>query len=98
MGPSFSSPSDVLIERDRAEAVVKRVNARRIDRPQFELIRWELDYYGAKTDFQLQIPKPSECQLVIGIFGNGSAAICRTSTPGRTEHCRPAPNTSSKRR
>ena len=64
----LSSPSDVLIERDRAEAVVQRVNARRIDRPQFELIRWELDYYGAKTDFQSQIPKPSECELVICIF------------------------------
>jgi WD40 repeat protein len=64
----LSSPSDVLIERDRAEAVVKRVNARRLDRPQFELVRWELDYYGAQTDFQSQIPKPSECELVICIF------------------------------
>ena len=31
-------------------------------------MRWELDYYGAKTDFQSQIPKPSECELVICIF------------------------------
>ena len=64
----LSSPSDVLTERDRAEAVVKRLNARRIDQPQLELIRWELDYYGAQTDFQSQIPKPSECELVVCIF------------------------------
>jgi WD40 repeat protein len=64
----LSSPSDVLAERDRSELVVKRLNAERIDQPQLELIRWELEYYGAKSDFQTQIPKPSECQLVICIF------------------------------
>jgi WD40 repeat protein len=64
----LSSPADVLAERDRAELVIKRLNAERIDQPQLELIRWELEYYGAKSDFQTQIPKPSECQLVVCIF------------------------------
>src|SRR5215207_9175576 len=64
----LSSPSDVLTERDRAELVINRFNAERVDQPQLELIRWELEYYGAKSDFQAQIPKPSECQLVVCVF------------------------------
>src|SRR5437660_1295018 len=76
MGPSavekyrifLSSPSDVSVERDRAELVVKRLNAERIDHTQLELVRWELEYYAADTTFQDQIPKPSECQIVVCIF------------------------------
>ena len=64
----LSSPADVLTERDRAEAAIKRINSERVDQPQFNLIRWELEYYGATSDFQAQIPKPSECQLVVCIF------------------------------
>jgi hypothetical protein len=64
----LSSPSDVQIERDRVELVVKKLNAERVDHAQLELIRWELEYYGADSSFQDQIPKPSECQLVVCIF------------------------------
>jgi hypothetical protein len=64
----LSSPSDVEIERDRAELVAKRLNAERIDHPQLEVVRWELEYYGADASFQDQIPKPSACQLVVCIF------------------------------
>jgi WD40 repeat protein len=64
----LSSPADVMTERDRAEAVIKRLNAERVDQRQLELIRWELEYYGAKSDFQAQIPKPSDCQLVVCAF------------------------------
>ena len=64
----LSSPSDVATERDRAEVVVKKLNAERIDYPQLELVRWEQEYYGADSTFQDQIPRPSECQLVVCIF------------------------------
>jgi WD40 repeat protein len=64
----LSSPTDVETERDRAVVVVDRLNAERIDHPQLKLVRWELEYYGADATFQEQIPKPSQCQLVVCIF------------------------------
>jgi WD40 repeat protein len=64
----LSSPADVGTERGRADLIVKKLNAERIDQPQLELVRWELEYYGADSSFQDQIPKPSECQLVVCIF------------------------------
>jgi WD40 repeat protein len=64
----LSSPTDVQQERDRAELVLRRLNAERIDHPQFEVVRWEQRYYSATSDFQAQIAKPAECQLVICIF------------------------------
>lgn len=64
----LSSPTDVQVERERAELVIKRLNAERVDHPQFELVRWEQDYYRAEDDFQAQIPEPAQCDLVICIF------------------------------
>jgi WD40 repeat protein len=64
----LSSPADVLIERDHAEKIVKRLNAERVDHPPLELVRWEFEYYGAQADFQAQIPSPSDCELVVCIF------------------------------
>jgi WD40 repeat protein len=64
----LSSPTDVTIERDHAEEVLKRLNANRVDLPGLEVVRWETEYYTAQADFQAQIPKPSECDLVICIF------------------------------
>ena len=64
----LSSPNDVTTERDRAELVMKRLNAERVDHPQFEVIRWEHEFYRAEADFQAQIPKPADCQLVICLF------------------------------
>ena len=40
----LSSPNDVTTERDRAELVMKRLNAERVDHPQFEVIRWEHEW------------------------------------------------------
>lgn len=64
----LSSPTDVVAERDAAERVVARINAERIDRRVFELIRWEHAYYTATSDFQDQTPHPSKCDLVVCIF------------------------------
>jgi hypothetical protein len=64
----LSSPSDVFTERDRVEKIVGKLNAERVDHPKLELVRWKLEYYRADATFQAQIPKPSECQLVVCIF------------------------------
>src|SRR5712672_2610606 len=64
----LSSPTDVKTERDRAEAVIKRLNAERVDQSQFKLERWEDEYYSAVSSFQDQIVKPADCQIVICIF------------------------------
>lgn len=64
----LSSPSDVKNERNRAEQVIDLLNSERAGQPQFKLKRWEDDYYSATDDFQAQIIKPSDCQIVICIF------------------------------
>lgn len=64
----LSSPSDVRTERDRAERVINILNSERAGQAQFKLKRWEDDYYSAAGDFQSQIIKPADCQIVICIF------------------------------
>lgn len=63
----LSSPSDVAPERERAEKVVRALAA---DLPGVELqvVRWEDLYYSAASTFQTQIPKPSDCDLVVCVF------------------------------
>ena len=57
----LSSPADVGIERDRAELIIKKLNAERIDHPQLELVRWELEYYRA--DSQLPRSNPQAVRM-----------------------------------
>jgi WD40 repeat protein len=64
----LSSPTDVVPERDVVERVVNRINGDHSDAPAFALIRWEQRYYTAHDTFQEQIPRPSECELVVCIF------------------------------
>jgi hypothetical protein len=64
----LSSPGDVKTERDYAERVINRLNGERVDQAQFKLERWEDAYYSATDDFQGQILKPADCQIVICIF------------------------------
>lgn len=64
----LSSPVDVQVERDRAELVIKRLNAERADHKQFEIVRWEYEFYRAEADFQAQIPSTADCDVVICIF------------------------------
>lgn len=64
----LSSPSDVKSERDRAERVINLLNSERSEKAQFKLKRWEDAYYSAADDFQSQILKPADCQIVICIF------------------------------
>ncbi len=64
----ISSPTDVQLERDRADDVLRRLNSVRAGRRQIEIIRWEHEFYNANADFQAQIASPADCELVICIF------------------------------
>jgi tetratricopeptide (TPR) repeat protein len=63
----LSSPKDVLTERDRAQAVIDRLNAEH-GSTLFSLSRWEHSYYNASLPPQGQIASPGEHDLVICIF------------------------------
>ena len=64
----LSSPGDVLPERDRAQAVIERLNAEYRGGPLFSLTRWEQSYYSATGTFQEQIPNSGDHDLVVFIF------------------------------
>jgi tetratricopeptide (TPR) repeat protein len=62
----LSSPRDVLPERDRAQAVIERLNAEL--GKVFVLSRWEHSYYTASAPPQGQIANPGDHDIVICIF------------------------------
>jgi tetratricopeptide (TPR) repeat protein len=62
----LSSPRDVLPERDRAQAVIERLNAELGE--VFALSRWEHSYYTASAPPQGQIANPGDHDIVICIF------------------------------
>ena len=64
----LSSPGDVLPERNRAQAVIDRLNAEHAGEALFSLTRWEHSYYTATNPFQDQIVSPGEHDLVVFIF------------------------------
>jgi Tetratricopeptide repeat len=64
----LSSPGDVLLERNRAQAVIDRLNAQRPSDPLFSITRWEQSYYSATATFQDQILSPGDHDLVVFIF------------------------------
>jgi len=64
----LSSPGDVLAERNRATAVIDRLNAEHPGQPVFSLTRWEESFYTASKTFQDQIMSPGEHDLVVFIF------------------------------
>jgi len=63
----LSSPGDVRPERERAEAVIRSLDA---ELPEIELeaVRWEMGVYRANSTFQDQIITPGECDLVVCLF------------------------------
>ncbi|MBK8908474.1 MAG: AAA family ATPase [Rhodospirillales bacterium] len=63
----LSSPGDVAAERNRADDVIRKVDADLWD-VDLEVVRWEERPYSAVSTFQAQIDKPSECDLVVCIF------------------------------
>jgi tetratricopeptide (TPR) repeat protein len=63
-----SSPGDAMVERRRVENVVSRLNGEFADVAGLEAIRWETGFYQAFSTFQAQIPRSTDCDLVIGIL------------------------------
>jgi tetratricopeptide (TPR) repeat protein len=63
-----SSPGDVMIERRRVENVVSRLNGEFAGVARLQAIRWETEFYQAFSTFQAQIPRSTDCDLVIGIL------------------------------
>ncbi|MGD0025639.1 MAG: AAA family ATPase [Xanthobacteraceae bacterium] len=62
------SPGDVMVERRRVENVVSRLNGEFAGVARLEAIRWETEFYQAYSTFQAQIPRSTDCDLVIGIL------------------------------
>lgn len=63
-----SSPGDVMIERRRVENVASRLNGEFAGGARLEALRWETKYYQAFSTFQKQIPRSTDCDLVVGIL------------------------------
>ena len=63
-----SSPGDVMVERRRVENVVSRLNGEFAGVARLKAIRWETEFYQAFSTFQAQIPRSTDCDLVIGIL------------------------------
>jgi hypothetical protein len=66
----IASPNDVPAERACVERLVTRMTGEFGSTAVFHAIRWEDQHYKAHETFQPQIPEPSECDVVIVIFGN----------------------------
>jgi tetratricopeptide (TPR) repeat protein len=64
----LSSPGDVQQERERAQAVIDRINSANPAAPVFALTRWEQSYYTATNTFQDQIDSPGNHDVVVFIF------------------------------
>lgn len=63
-----SSPGDVAVERRRVDDVVSRLNGEFLGQARFVTVRWETGFYRAHETYQTQIPRASECDIVVGIL------------------------------
>src|SRR5215467_9841578 len=63
-----SSPDDVRVERQRIQLIAERLNGELFGRVQFEIIRWENEFYTAHKSFSEQIPEAAECDIVIAVL------------------------------
>jgi len=63
-----SSPGDVMVERRRLENAVSRLNGEFSGVVRLKAIRWETELYQAFSTYQSQIPRSTDCDLVIGIL------------------------------
>ncbi len=65
-----ASPGDVRVERERLDRVRERLNVAYASVVRFNTFRWEQKYYKAHLDFQSQIVKPADCDIVVVLFAN----------------------------
>jgi tetratricopeptide (TPR) repeat protein len=64
----LSSPGDVAEERALAEIVFRRLADRVAGAVRLEVILWEHEPLFAHADFMAQMPRPSQCDLVVIIL------------------------------
>jgi tetratricopeptide (TPR) repeat protein len=64
----ISSPGDVAEERALAERVFRRMASEFADVVTLKMILWEHEPLFAHLGFQEQIPRPSQCDLVVSIL------------------------------
>jgi tetratricopeptide (TPR) repeat protein len=64
----LSSPGDVAEERALAEIVFRRIAAEVADVVRLQIILWEHEPLFAHADFMAQMPRPSQCDLVVTIL------------------------------
>lgn len=64
----LSSPGDVQEERATAEIVFRNLAHHFREAVQLDLVIWEHEPVFAHTNFQQQIPRPSQCDLVVTIL------------------------------
>jgi eukaryotic-like serine/threonine-protein kinase len=63
-----SSPSDVLPERGRVDAVAAKLNREYEGLALIKTVLWEESFYKANSTFQSQIPEAAACDIVLSIF------------------------------
>jgi len=64
----LSSPGDVAEERALAERVFRRLDSEFAHAIRLDLILWEHEPLFAHAGFQQQIPRPSQCDLVVSVL------------------------------
>ena len=64
----ISSPGDVAEERVLTNNLVRRLADEYADRLWIEPVFWEHEPLPAGDTFQARIPRPGECQIVVGIL------------------------------
>jgi hypothetical protein len=64
----LASPGDVAEERVLAERVFRRLDSEFAHAVRLELILWEHEPLFAHSGFQQQIPRPSQCDLVVSVL------------------------------
>jgi hypothetical protein len=79
-----SSPVDVAPERGRVQAVATKLNRDYDGLVRFETVLWEEHFYKADRSYQPQIDqiaRPEACDILVSIFGRGSAPSFRPTSP-----------------
>src|SRR5437879_3594635 len=79
----ISSPGDVTDERELACDVVQRLNGRLAGRTRLVTVLWEELPMEATADFQTQIDRPSDCDVLVLILWS------RLGTPLPAKFARP---------
>ena len=94
-----SSPGDVAAERVIADRVFRRLAKEFDESVTLRLVLWEFEPLFAHGNFQRQIRKPSECDLMVTVLWTRlGTRLPAEFSPGPGCCRQPAPSTSCSRR